>query len=60
MECCVYFSGLHLTIVTIPNKTRTLVFDPLHSSHYFYHQFIKLSTVISFIAWTGVNRGQIA
>ena len=60
MECCDYFSGLYLIIVIIPNKTRALVFDPLYSSHYFYHQFIKLSTIISFIAWTGVNRGQIA
>ena len=60
VECCDYFSGLHLTVVVIANKTRALVFDTLHSSHYFYHQFIKLSTIISFIAWTGVNRGQIA
>ena len=27
MECCDYFSGLHLIIVVIPNKTRALVFD---------------------------------
>ena len=43
VECCDYFSGLHLTIVVIANKTRALVFDALHSSNYFYHQFIKLS-----------------
>ena len=60
MECCVYSSGLHLTIFVIPNKTRALVFDTLQSLHYFYYQFIKLSTIICFIAWMGVNRGQIA